>query len=86
MRIETSKGKTYPIRAMSEMIRDKNQVLIELDAALPFAQVAAEFDGLKHIKRFREEKSASYEMFEGFSRLVSMRITDGGMRVILEKP
>lgn len=86
MRIETSAGKTYPVRVMSEMIRDRNQVLIVLDGEIPITQAAAEFDGLKYIKRFREEKSAAYEMYEGFSRLISARIEDGSTRLILEKP
>lgn len=86
MRIETSAGKTYPIRMMSEMIRDKNKAMIVLDGTITFSKAESEFNGLKYIKLFREKKSASYEMYEGFSRLVDVNLEEEDARLILKKP
>ena len=87
MRIETSAGKTFPIRVMCEAIRNRNQVLIELEDKRPLVKIIPDFDGLSFIKRYQAEKSSVYEMYEGFSKLVSIqRNTDTGMvRIMLEK-
>lgn len=87
MRIETSAGKVFPIRVMCEALRNKNQVLIELPDDRPFIEIIPDFDGLSYIKRYHTENSTVYEMYEGFTKLVSIqRNTDTGMvRIMLEK-
>lgn len=87
MRIETSAGKVFPIRVMCEALRNRNQVLIELEDDRTFAQIIPDFDGLSFIKCYQAEKSTVYEMYEGFSKLVSIqRNTGTGMvRLMLEK-
>ena len=87
MRIETSAGKVFPIRVMCEAIRNRNQVLIELEDDRPLVKIIKDFDGLASIKRYYAEESTVYEMYEGFSKLVAIqRNTDTGMvRLTLEK-
>lgn len=87
MRIETSAGKVFPIHVMCEAIRNRNQVLIELEDDRPFAEIIQDFDGLAFIKRYYAEESTVYEMYEGFSKLVSIqRSTETGrVRLTLEK-
>lgn len=87
MRIETSAGKVFPIRVMCEALRNKNQVLIELEDDRPLIKIIKDFDGLTFIKRYQAEKSTVYEMYEGFTKLVAIqRKTDAGtVRLTLEK-
>ena len=87
MRIETSAGKVFPIRVMCEALRNKNQVLIELEDKRPLVKIIPDFDGLSYIRRYHTENSTVYEMYEGFTNLVSIqRNTDTGMvRIMLEK-
>ena len=87
MRIETSAGKVFPIHVMCESLRNRNQVLIELADDRPFAKIIKDFDGLETIKRYLSDGSSVYEMYEGFSKLVSIqRNTETGMvRIMLEK-
>ncbi len=87
MRIETSAGKVFPIRVMCEALRNRNQVLIELEDDRPLIQIIQDFDGLNSIRRYHTEESTVYEMYEGFSKLVSIqRKTETGMvRLTLEK-
>lgn len=87
MRIETSAGKAFPILAMCEALRNPNQVLIELEDDRPLTKIIPDFDGLASIRRYHSEKSTVYEMYEGFTRLVSIqRNTETGrVRLMLEK-
>lgn len=87
MRIETSAGKVFSIRVMCEALRNRNQVLIELEDDRPFAEIIKDFEGLTFIKRYHGEKSTVYEMYEGFTKLVAIRrnTSAGTARLTLEK-
>lgn len=87
MRIETSAGKVFPVRVMCEGLRNKNQVLIELEDDRPLVKIIKDFEGLSFIKRYNTEQSTVYEMYEGFTKLVAIqRNTDTRIvRLTLEK-
>ena len=86
MRIETSAGKVFPIQAICESLRDKNKILIEVEDSRRIDEVILDFKGLDFIKYFRTEKSVSYEMYEGFKKVVSITDNeDGTFRLTLEK-
>lgn len=86
MRIETSKGKTHDIRVICETLRNPNRVLIELEDKRPLVKIIPDFDGLQTIKCYREDGSTVYEMYEGFTSLVSIQRTESGaVRLTLER-
>lgn len=89
MKIETSKGKTFDIEFICSPFRDGSKAIIELEDARPLAEIAADFDGLKSIKKTgsgRDDK-AVYEMYEGFSQLVGIQrdMAAGSVRLTLAK-
>lgn len=89
MKIETSKGKTFDIEFICSPFRDGSKVIIEMEDARPLAEIAADFDGLKSIKKTgsgRNDK-AVYEMYEGFSQLVGIQrdTAAGSVRLTLAK-
>lgn len=90
MQITTSKGKTFDVGFIGALLRDGNRMMIELADARPFAEIAADFDGLETIKRENEHVKPgviSYEIYEGFTQLVGMQRNreTGAVRLTLER-
>ena len=87
MRLETSSGKSFEIRAISEDIRRKDRVLIELIDTRPIPEIAQDFDGLAYMKNYKSEGSSVYEMYEGFTKLSGVNENEaaGTIRLTLRR-
>ena len=90
MQITTSKNKVFSVEFISTLLKDHGRVIIELADERPLAKIAADFDGLESIKAEKEVSKTTakvYEMYEGFSQLVSIQRNKsaGTVRITIEK-
>lgn len=87
MYIKTEDGRKFDIRMIAPMIRYKNRILIELCDDRALADIAGDFDGLESFRKYKDGEDGIYEMYEGFSRLVSIQrnAEAGTVRVTLER-
>lgn len=81
-----TEGRETEIRVITQHLRSKNKILIELDDDRPLAQIAAEMDGLASFKIVRGDAAGVYEMYEGYDSLISIQKTETGrVRLTLER-
>lgn len=87
MKIETSTSKEYAARTIAASMRANNRILIELEGEHALAQVVMDFDGLPYFTKTNENLPGVREIYEGYSRVVSVTRNDEGntIRLMLEK-
>lgn len=87
MKIETSKGKIFDIRAICPALRNNNAVLIEVCDDRPLALIAVDFDGLESFRKYDENIKGVSETYTGYSRIINMRRNEeaGTVRLMLER-
>lgn len=66
----------------------RNQIVIELVDERPLAQICADFDDIKTIKRTDNVRPEIVTHYEGFSQLIGVNrnVSAGTVRLTLRKP
>ena len=87
MQITTSKEKIFDIIFIGALMRDGNRVVIELEDDRALSEIAADFEGLETITKTDSIKPNDKEVYEGFTKLVSIHCNKaaGTVRITLEK-
>ena len=83
MKIVTSAGNEYIVEWIDMPVTDENQLLLKMQTGRPIAEIVAEFDGLEWIERYDENQGD--KRFDGFTRLVMVRIEKGKVMIAMER-
>lgn len=82
MKIKTSRGNTFEVVFIGAMLRNGNRLLMEMVDDRAFSDIAADFDGLETITKTNAELPDVNEVYEGFTRLVSITRDTGRSGVV----
>ena len=87
MKITLSDGKAFDIRFIGALLRNSNQVVIELEDGRALSKIAANFEGVKTITKTDSGNPNIKEVYEGYTQLVSIHMNRaaGTVRLTLEK-
>lgn len=85
MKLKTSLNKTYEVDWVDVATITSGNLLLQMMDKRPLHLIAAEFDGLKWLRRKSEEQGD--KLFEGYSRLIriSRKDNDGSVMLVLSK-
>ena len=87
MKIALSNGKSFDIIHIGALLRNGNQIVIELEDERALSKIAANFEGVETITKTDENRPNVNEVYEGFTQLVSIHMnrSAGTVRLTLEK-
>ena len=83
MKITTNNGKMFEVQFAEASIIEPNRMIIELVDERPFAEIAADFDGLETITKSDDDMLEEVKVYEGFSRLYSIQRAVGAKTTLL---
>lgn len=83
MKLKTSRNKEYEVKWAGGPTINNGAVFLEMEDERRLPEIAAEFDGLDWLERISEDQGD--KRFEGFSRLVGINETKGGVTIELAK-
>lgn len=87
MRIQTDRGKTFEVKWCFQLSRNPNALNIEYRDERPFAEIAADFDGVNTITKVDDTKPEKEKPYTGFTKLTGINRLDkkGTVRLTLER-
>lgn len=87
MRIQTDRGKTFEAKWCFPLSSNPNALNIEYKDERPFAEIAADFDGVNAITRTDDTKPEKTVPYTGFTQLTGIKRLDkkGTVRLTLER-
>lgn len=88
MTLKTSKDETFDISWIGATNRFGSKIMIEMESDMSLPEIAACFDGVETFTKEDKKNPGVKQVFEGFSRLVSITAenADGVVRVTMAKP
>lgn len=86
--LDLENGMRREVEFINSTLVARDQIVVELIDNRPLSQIAAEFEGVKTIRRTDNLREDIVTLYEGFSELIDIRRnqTIGSVRLMLRKP
>ena len=87
MELTTSRGQTFNILYIGNLITNSRRIMIEIADDRLLSEIAADFEDVQTFRQTDPIKEGEFRLYEGYTHLVSIHrnMSDSTVRMTLEK-